>query len=122
MLPLHEYATAPLFAEPSGKAVTTAYARELIRGMAGLIGLPRGLFGSSSLRIGGATDLHDLFGADGERLIRERGRWHSDVATAYQRTSASLHLMASTVIADAAGVDLESFTLGWRMDYWAQPA
>ena len=120
--PPAEWHLAPLFAAADGTAIDTAYVRDLVRDMAAALGLPRGLFGSTSLRIGGATDLYDLYHAGGERLIKERGRWRSDIAEIYQRASASLHLHASATMADAAGLDLESFALGWRRDHWAQPS
>ena len=76
-------------------------------------GLPTEGRGSSSLRIGGATDLYDLYGPQAERLIRERGRWASDVAQIYQRVSATAHGAASRAIGDSEGVDLQSMLGGW---------
>ena len=68
---------------------------------------------SRALRMGGATDLYDLYGPQAERLIRERGRWASDVAQIYQRVSATAHGTASRTIGDSAGTDLQSMLGGW---------
>ena len=112
----------PLFALPplsrDSKPVDTAFVRDTIRRACDLLGLPRGLYGGSSLRIGGATDLYDMLGPAGIRLIQERGRWHSDVAHIYSRASATAHARISTEVIDAEGVDLEAFAGSW----WAQPA
>ena len=112
----------PLFAGARGLPVHTAYVRELVRLVARLLGLPPMLFGGSSARIGGATDLYYVYGADGARLIRERGRWHTDIAFIYQRANVSSHLSASASMVDATGLDLESFALGWSMRPYAQSA
>ena len=69
--------------------------------------------GSRALRMGGATDLYDLFGPPAERYIRERGRWASDVAQIYQRVSASAHGAMSRAIGDSEGIDLQSMLGGW---------
>ena len=126
-VPRHLHNTVPLFALPArpgphgGKPVeppvTTAFVRETVRLACDLLGLAPGLYGSSSLRIGGATDLYDLLGVGGARLIRERGRWASDVAHIYQRCNATEHARISAGIVDANAMDLEAFTGSW----WAQP-
>jgi hypothetical protein len=69
--------------------------------------------GVRALRMGGATDLYDIYGPPGERLIRERGRWSSDIAQIYQRVSAAAHGQLSRSIGDSAGVDLQSLLAGW---------
>ena len=66
-----------------------------------------------ALRMGGAADLYDLYGPAGERYIRERGRWSSDVAHIYARVSASAHGELSRLIGDSAGADLQSMLSGW---------
>ena len=66
-----------------------------------------------ALRMGGAADLYDIFGPAGERYIRERGRWASDVAQIYQRVSASAHGDLSRMIGDSSGLDLQSMLSGW---------
>ena len=70
-------------------------------------------YGGKSFRIGGAIDWRDVFGADAERIITQRGRWHSDVALIYQRALAGAHLRGSVAVGDAQGADLESLCRGW---------
>ena len=70
-------------------------------------------YGGKSFRIGGATDWRDVFGADAERIITQRGRWHSDVAFLYQRALVGAHLRGSAAVGDAQGADLESLCRGW---------
>ena len=121
-VPRERRATQPLFALPPATGddlpVNTAFVRDTVRQACDLLGLPRGLYGGSSLRIGGATDLYDLLGIAGMRLIKERGRWQSDVAHIYSRASATAHAQMSTEVIDAEGVDLEAFAGSW----WVQPA
>ena len=69
--------------------------------------------GDRCLRMGGASDMYDLYGPAGERLIRERGRWGTDIAQIYQRVSASEHGSISRAIGDADGDDLQSMLRGW---------
>lgn len=69
--------------------------------------------GVRALRMGGASDLYDLYGPAAERYIRERGRWSSDVAQIYQRVSAAAHGLLSRTIGDSAGADLQSLLAGW---------
>ena len=52
-----------------------------------------------------------------ERIIKQRGRWESDIHQIYQRALASEHLGASVALGDAAGRELEALCAGW-----AQPA
>ena len=59
-----------------------------------------------------------MFGAAAaEALVRQRGRWASDVATVYQRALADEHLGGSAAVGDADGAELEALCRGW-----AQPA
>ena len=69
--------------------------------------------GARALRMGGGTDLYDIYGPAAERYIRERGRWGSDVAQIYQRVSAAAHGAMSRAIGDSAGADLQSLLRGW---------
>ena len=48
-----------------------------------------------------------------ERIIKQRGRWQSDIAFLYQRALAETHLRGSAAVADADHADLESLCLGW---------
>jgi hypothetical protein len=57
--------------------------------------------------------MYDIYGPAGERFIRERGRWGSDIAQIYQRVSASAHGEISRAIGDSSGTDLQSMLAGW---------
>ena len=70
-------------------------------------------FGGKSFRIGGATDWRAKLGADSERLIKQRGRWKSDIALAYQRSLVEQHLQSSVDVGDVSGADLEALCPGW---------
>ena len=76
-------------------------------------GLPRGSRKSRALRMGGASDMYDLWGPSAERYISERGRWGSDVAQIYQRVSAATHGSIARTIGDSTGADLQSMLTGW---------
>ena len=91
--------------------------RALAQKMAIALGEDPSEFGGKSFRIGGATDWREVFGADAERIITQRGRWHSDIATLYQRALVEAHLRGSAAVGDTHGADLESLCKGW-----AQPA
>jgi hypothetical protein len=96
-----------------GPVWDTEDTRDLARRMAISLGLDPNEFGGKSFRIGGATDWRQKLGADSERLIRQRGRWLSDIALCYQRALARQHLDASAAVADAEGADLEALCPGW---------
>ena len=55
--------------------------------------------------------------AKAERLIRQRGRWKSDVQRLYEGALVEEHLGASAELGDATGRELEALCHGW-----AQPA
>eukprot|EP00965_Chrysotila_dentata_P128403 4245733-Pleurochrysis_carterae.AAC.1 len=50
-------------------------------------------------------------------VVKQRGRWASDVAEVYQRALVDVQLDASAGMADSRGVDLEAM-----IDGWSQPA
>ena len=82
------------------------------------MGLDPADFGGKSFRIGGATDWRAVAGfADATRVIKQRGRWASDIQAIYERALASEHLSGSAAVGGACGEDLESLCPGW-----AQPA
>ena len=111
------WATTPLFScSAAGTAVDTSTIREDARAIANAAGLDASEVGSTSFRIGGAEDHYDVLGPGSERIIRERGRWHTDIHEIYQRCSATAHLSISAALGDASGISLEA--LG---DGWAQP-
>ena len=64
-------------------------------------------FGAHSLRIGGASDFRDLFDTstaagleEAKRALKARGRWQSDIAYIYARTSLDSVLEASARVAE----------------------
>lgn len=112
----HELATSPFFAPASGRPVTTSVVKAFVREAATAVGEAPEEFDAHSLRVGGATDLYYLFGAgEAERLIQKRGRWLSDIHQIYSRLSASSEMHDYAAMADARGVDMESFRHGYVM-------
>ena len=74
--------------------------------------------GGKFARIGGATDLREVLGDGLAELIKERGRWKSDVAKVYQRALVKAHLEASARLStDQTTREMEDMCKGW-----AQPA
>ena len=111
-------AAQPLFVRPRGGVWRTHETRELAQDLARLLGMDAAEFGAKSFRIGGATDWRAVFGPAGaETIIRERGRWESDVARIYQRALAQDHLSGSAAVGGTEGRELEALCRGW-----AQPA
>ena len=108
-------ADLPLFVGPRGKPWGTEDTRRLARRIAGMLPeIDAALFGAKSFRIGGATDYRAVYGPEAaERMIRQRGRWWSDIHALYQRSLATEHLQGSAAIGDARGAELEALCKGW---------
>ena len=106
-------ASTPFFTGESGAAWQTSDTRQLAQEMGAALGIPAVELGARSFRIGGATDWREVFGADAERVITQRGRWHSDIGAIYQRALAEAHLRGSAAVGDTVGADLESLCRGW---------
>ena len=82
--------------------------------MAEAAGIPRAAVGGKLWRIGGATDCRDRLGAErGQRVMKERGRWASDVAFIYSRALVRDLLDASAAVGDADAEELEAVVDGW---------
>ena len=82
--------------------------------MAAELGLVTEEFGAKSFRIGGATDMRAVKGVEvATRLIKQRGRWWTDIHTIYERALASEHLELSAGVGGAVGRDLECLCEGW---------
>ena len=112
------WASEPLFVRRDGSHWTTEHVRGLARRWALVLGVPPADVGGKSFRIRGATDLQAQLGAEnGARIVRERGRWFSDVSYIYSRASAKGQLDASAIMADASGGSLEAL-----VPSWTQPA
>ena len=106
-------ANAPLFLTESGEEYTTQRVRELGGRMAEAAGMPEGSVGGKLWRIGGATDAREVMGDDSQRIIKQRGRWGSDVSGVYQRALTRDMLDASVAVANAASRDMEEMVRGW---------
>ena len=114
-VPREEWAATPLFTDELGQAVATKTMRLDCRASAMAAGLAPAEFGASSCRIGGAEDIYDLYEERADAVIRERGRWWTDIHIIYQRASASRHLRVSAAMAESRGISLEAFAEGWAM-------
>jgi hypothetical protein len=114
-VPLSEWGVAPLFRDELGGAVQTKGIRLDCRAAAMAAGLSPDEFGASSLRIGGAEDIYDIYEDKADAVIRERGRWWTDIHLIYQRASASRHLRVSARMGESQGISLEAFADGWAM-------
>ena len=76
-------------------------------------GIPAEEVGAKSFRVGGATDWRDCLGDASAAVVRQRGRWESDVALVYQRPLLSSHLAASMRVRPGGSADLESLRGGF---------
>lgn len=86
----HEASVSPLFARMDGAPIRTDDVKMFIRQAAECLQLPAGEFDARALRIGGATDiLHSYGPAGAESIIRDKGRWQSDIGDIYSRISAT---------------------------------
>ena len=97
----------------NGAAYCTNDVRQQGKRMARAIGKPPEAFGGKLFRIGGATDLRDCLGDASQRVIKDRGRWGSEVALVYQRSLLRDQLDASGSMAGADAADLEATIAGW---------
>ena len=113
-LTAEEMLEVPLFqSDVDGQPANTDVMRADARAIGALAGLQAKDLGGTSFRIGGAEDTYDVLGLAGEAIIRERGRWHSDIHQLYQRCSASMHMQVSVQIGESTGVSLEALGDGW---------
>ena len=111
-------AQVPVFCHPDGVAFDTGDMRRIAQNMAEACGEDRLRFGGKSFRSGGATDLRCALGAvEGMAVIKQRGRWSTDIAEIYQRALVLDQLNGSAVMGNAGGADLEGL-----LDGWSQPA
>ena len=99
-------ASTPLFRRMDGSAFTTAYVRGLVRlcVSAGSPGTDPRLYGSHSLRIGGASTL--LAAGVPPAIIQIMGRWDSDVYAVYCRWSQQSARRAGAIVSSAQLNDL----------------
>lgn len=113
----HPMARKPVFTNARGVAYDTRDMRSIAQRMAAACGEDAATFGAKSFRSGGATDIRGSMGTQGMHMIKQRGRWNSDIAEIYQRALVGDQIAGSVAMGDAAGADLESLLLGW-----SQPA
>ena len=90
-----------------------ASVRALVRRLAIAAGLDPAEFGAKSLGIGGATDWRDCLGDASAHLVKQRGRWQSDVAEIYQRPLLASQLAASMWVRPGGSADLEFLCAGF---------
>lgn len=118
-VPPAEAGKRPLFAHEDGSAWCTADSAAAAKkiaelGGSGDNGVDPGEVGAKSFRIGGATELRDRFGVEKSKaLIKERGRWLTDIHEIYARTPVAEHLAASAALGEGSGVEIEAVSRGW---------
>ena len=99
---------------PGGGHYTSSDVAAVAQRLGDLVGVPRAQLGAKAFRIGGATDMREFLGeSSAVALIRQRGRWFTDIALIYLRALAMSHLDASAGLGDASGLDLEALCEGW---------
>lgn len=106
-------ANAPLFTKGDETEYSTEDVRRLGRRLAAAAGMPEQSVGGKLFRIGGATDMLEVIGARAESILRQRGRWATDIAFIYARASMRHVLEASAGLADADKRSIEEMEAGW---------
>jgi len=108
--------STPFFTNGEGLPWSTTDTRRLGTEMGARVGIPAAECGAKMFRIGGATEVRVLLGVGGATaLIKERGRWASDIGMIYSRALVGDHLDASAAMAQG-GVEkraLEDVCAGW---------
>ena len=129
-VPEENWDSLPLFLVPGTHPASTDTSRvfaashllPILRRDAALVGFPPDEVFGNAYRIGGATDLRDApsnrtgppIGMEqATRMIKDRGRWYSDIFEIYERGSLEEHALASAAITEAGGIDLEQILTGW---------
>ena len=83
-----------------------------------MLGIEPDETGGVAFRIGGATDVRQKEGIEaGKELLKERGRWASDIGWIYQRGDVGAQLGLSIRMTEGGGVATETLLPGW-----SQPA
>ena len=108
-----DHKTTAFFASVNGKIYNTAKVRDIARNIATLLGQPAHQYGGKSFRIGGASDILEAYQGDSEKILRQRGRWQTDIGKIYARGSVTANFATSRGMTFAPGADLERQT-GWR--------
>jgi hypothetical protein len=120
LVPAADRASTAFFTLPNGKIIDTSHVRERARVIASLSGIDPAEVGAKSFRIGGAFKFRewcDRQGLDASRLLKERGRWWSDIGYIYARMSERVHLAGSRGMTEGdVSTAAETYTA------WTQPA
>ena len=112
----------PLFPGPDDAVVTSTQVSHWVRDDVLSLGLNPDEFRGNAWRVGAATDLLEAPNTPGgppithetaRAVIKQRGRWWSDIHQIYSRWSVATHALASRAIAAAGGVDIERFVPGF---------
>ena len=109
----HGGSETAFFRNEAGEVWSTRDSQQLAKEIAAWAGLPPDECGGKAFRIGGATDLREVHGAGAQFLIKERGRWGSDVAQLYQRSLLQAQLDLSVGMGVAHTRDMEEMVKDW---------
>ena len=97
----------------------TSYASKVFKSIARAAGVDEDEVGAKAGRIGGAIDWRQQLGEDGaSRVMKERGRWSSDVSEVYQRPLLTSHLAPSMLIGTGNGASIEDVCAGFAQAAW----
>ena len=107
----------PFFTDAMGVPFDTSKVRDIARRIAVAGGIDPVVaqteVGAKAFRIGGATDWRERAGEAGAQVVRQRGRWDSDVANIYQRPLLADQLSIAAEVGGACGSDLEALCYGF---------
>ena len=118
----HNPSEHPLFVGPTGEAVTSSEVSSWVDQDVTSLGLNAADYRGNAWRIGAATDLLGAPGNDqgpeitveaATAIIKQRGRWWSDIYQIYSRWSVTMHATASRAITAARGIDMETLIPGF---------
>ena len=110
------WATEPFFFH-EGRIVNTDYMAKLGKRMGDALNIS--FVGGKWARIGGSTDLLTAMGlVIGQGVLRQRGRWATDMGLIYARISAVLQLEASRRMTTTRELDMSARS-GWAQPTWA---
>ena len=119
LVPVADRASTAFFTLSNGRIIDTGNVRDRARVIASLSGIDPAEVGAKSFRIGGAFKFRewcDRQGLDASRLLKERGRWWSDIGYIYARMSDRVHLAGSRGMTEGeASTAAETYTA------WTQP-
>ena len=110
----------PFFTQPGNMIYNTSYAAKVFKSIARAAGLNDEEVGGKAGRIGGSIDWRQQLGEDGaSRVMKQRGRWHSDVSEVYQRPLLTSHLAPSMMIGSNHGASIEDLCADFAQSAWS---